>query len=238
MKTIGLIGGMSWESTALYYRLVNETTAARLGGLHSAKILLYSVDFDEVERLQRAGDWEACGRLLADAARRLERGGADFLVICTNTMHKVEARIREACGLPLLHIAEATADALLASGIVKVALLGTIYTMKQAFYKDRLIARGVEVLTPDEADMEMINGVIYDELCRGIVSSASRDRYRVVIEKLARRGARGVVLGCTEIGMLVRPEDAPLPVFDTTRIHATAAALLAMGVAPDGQPRA
>ena len=228
MKTIGLIGGMSWESTALYYRLINEMTARRLGGLHSAKILLYSVDFEEVERLQRAGDWEQCGVLLADAACRLERGGADFLVICTNTMHKVEARIREACALPLLHIADATADALLAAGVRKTALLGTVYTMTQAFYKDRLTARGIEVLTPEAADREMINDVIYNELCRGVVSPASRERYRAVIEDLARRGAEGVILGCTEIGMLIGPEDVSLPVFDTTRIHAERAALLAL----------
>ena len=229
MKTIGLIGGMSWESTLPYYRVVNETVRERLGGLHSAKVILYSVDFFEVERLQHAGEWEAAGRLVADAARALERAGADFLVLCTNTMHKVAAAIEAAVRIPLLHIADPTAQAIRSAGFSRVGLLATRFTMEEAFYKDRLRDRhGLAVLMPEARDRELIHRVIYDELCLGQVLAASRLEYRRIIADLVARGAQAVILGCTEISMLVGAEDATVPLFDTTGIHARSAALFAL----------
>lgn len=229
MKTIGLLGGMSWESTLTYYQIINMVTAQTLGGLHSARCLLYSVDFDEIERCQQAGDWDKSARILADAAQALERGGADFLVICTNTMHKVAPQVQAALRVPLLHIADATAEALRAAGVDTVALLGTKYTMCQDFYTEKLIAAGIRVLIPDEPDVELVNRVIFDELCLGILKEGSRQEFLRVINALAQKGAQGVILGCTEIGLLVSQADTPLPVFDTTLIHATRAAELALG---------
>ena len=234
MKTIGLIGGMSWESTVPYYRLVNEAVARRLGGLHSAKVLLASVDFAEVEAMQRGGDWAAAARLLADTARSLERAGADFLVVCTNTMHKVADEIEGAVDIPLLHIADATAAEVKARGLSKVGLLGTRFTMEQDFYKARLRGRhGIEALVPAEADRAIVHRVIYDELCLGKVLDPSRGEYRRIIRGLVEQGAQGVVLACTEIPMLVGAADSPVPVFDTTALHARTAAEWALdGAAP------
>jgi aspartate racemase len=225
MKTIGLIGGMSWESTLPYYRHVNEAIRARLGGLHSARLVLYSLDFHEIEQLQRSGDWQRAGELLADAARALHRAGADFLVLCTNTMHKVAAAIEGAVNIPLLHIADPTAEAIRAAGLRRVGLLGTRFTMEQPFYRERLERRhGIEVLVPDEADRAEVHRVIYEELCLGRVHEESRQAYRRVIERLVARGAEAVILGCTEIGLLVGEADAEVPLFDTTLLHAWAAA--------------
>ncbi len=221
MKTIGLLGGMSWESTLPYYRHINEAVRERLGGLHSARLVLYSLDFHEIEALQRQGDWAAAGTLLADAARRLESAGADFLLLCTNTMHKVADAIEAASALPLLHIADPTAAAIQAAGLQRVGLLGTRFTMEQPFYRQRLEDRyGIQVLVPDEPDRAEVHRVIYEELCRGVVSEA----YRQVISSLVARGAQAVILGCTEIGLLVRADDAEVPLFDTCVLHAQAAA--------------
>lgn len=228
MKTIGMIGGMSWESTVTYYKIINEVVKEELGGLHSAKILLYSVDFEEIEKYQSDGEWDRAGEILAEAAGKLENAGADYIVICTNTMHKVVPQIEARIGIPVIHIAEATADILLQSGINRVALLGTKYTMTQDFYKEKLVGAGIEVLIPGEEEIEEINEVIFKELCRGIISEASKQKYLAVIDKLAAAGAQGVILGCTEIGMLIREADTALPVFDTTQIHATKAALLSI----------
>ena len=228
MKTIGMIGGMSWESTVTYYKIINEVVKEELGGLHSAKILLYSVDFEEIEKYQSDGEWDWAGEVLAEAAGKLENAGADYIVICTNTMHKVVPQIEARIGIPVIHIAEATADILLQSGINRVALLGTKYTMTQDFYKEKLVGAGIEVLIPGEEEIEEINEVIFKELCRGIISEASKQKYLAVIDKLAAAGAQGVILGCTEIGMLIREADTALPVFDTTQIHATKAALLSI----------
>lgn len=229
MKTIGLIGGMSWESTIPYYRHINETVRERLGGLHSAKIILFSVDFDDVERLQRAGDWQAAGALLAGAARALEAAGADFLVLCTNTMHKVGPAIEAAVRIPLLHIADPTADAIGQAGFSRVGLLGTRFTMEQDFYRDRLRERhGLEVLVPPQAERDIVHRVIYEELCLGRVLPESRDQYRAIMAGLAARGAQAIILGCTEIALLVGAGDATLPLFDTTAIHARQAALRAL----------
>ncbi|MCB6610407.1 aspartate/glutamate racemase family protein [[Clostridium] symbiosum] len=228
MKTIGMIGGMSWESTVTYYKIINEVVKEELGGLHSAKILLYSVDFEEIEKYQSDGEWDRAGEVLADAAGKLENAGADYIVICTNTMHKVVPQIEAHIGIPVIHIAEATADILLQSGMNRVALLGTKYTMTQDFYKEKLVGAGIEVLIPGEEEIEEINDVIFKELCRGIISEASKQKYLAVIDKLAAAGAQGVILGCTEIGMLIREADTALPVFDTTQIHATKAALLSI----------
>lgn len=225
MKIIGLLGGMSWESTIPYYRHINEAVKEYLGGLHSAKVILYSVDFHEVEQLQSAGDWVEAGRLLAQAARSLESAGAGFLVLCTNTMHKVAPAIEGAVGIPLLHIADPTAEEIKRSGFSKVGLLGTRFTMEQAFYRDRLAGRhGIDVLVPEEADREALHRVIYDELCLGVVREASRNEYRRIISQLVQRGAQAVILGCTEISMLVGPEDSMVPLFDTASIHARKAA--------------
>lgn len=225
MKTIGLIGGMSWESTIPYYRQINERIKEKLGGLHSAKIALYSVDFHEIERLQHAGDWDAAGRVLADAARSLKAAGADFLVLCTNTMHKVAPAIEAAVDIPLLHIADPTAEAIRAAGVSTVGLLGTRFTMEQAFYKDRLVDRfGLKVLTPDEADRQVVHRIIYEELCLGQIRDESREEYRRIIAALVAQGAEAVILGCTEISLLVGPADASVPLFDTTALHALHAA--------------
>lgn len=228
MKTIGLIGGMSWESTVTYYQILNETVKEKLGGLHSAKILLYSVDFAQIEAFQANGQWEESAEVLAQAAENLEKAGADFLLICTNTMHKVAPQVRSRISIPLLHIAEATADALKAAGITRVGLLGTKYTMTQDFYKDKLIEAGIDVVIPDAAGVELVNRVIYEELCLGLVKDGSRQQFAAIIEDLRARGAQGVILGCTEIGLLISQKDTSLPVFDTTRIHGETAALYAL----------
>ncbi|WP_295482998.1 aspartate/glutamate racemase family protein [uncultured Succinatimonas sp.] len=225
MKTVGLLGGMSWESTVTYYQNINETVKEKLGGLHSAKILMYSVDFDEIEKLQASGNWEQSAQILADAACRLEKAGADFIVICTNTMHKVAPQIQSHINIPILHIADATADELTKANIKTVALLGTKYTMTQDFYKNKISKRNINVLIPDDKDIETINHVIYDELCRGIISDASRKEYVRIISSLQQKGAQGVILGCTEIGLLISQKDLPIPVFDTTYIHARKTAL-------------
>lgn len=230
MKTIGLIGGMSWESTVTYYRIINETVSRELGGLHSAKILMYSVDFAEIEECQSNGDWAKSAEILGTAALNLQKAGADFIVICTNTMHKVVPEISECIDIPIMHIADATADALNSAGVKTAALLGTKYTMRQDFYKERLTARGINVLIPDDSDVEIVNNVIYDELCRGIISPSSRDEYVRIIGGLKQNGAQGVVLGCTEIGLLINADCSPLPVFDTTLIHAEKAALYSVGI--------
>lgn len=225
MKTIGLIGGMSWESTVTYYKLINETVKEKLGGFHSAKILLYSVDFAEIEECQAQGEWDQSAAILAHAAKSLEKAGADFIIICTNTMHKVAPQIQMQIQIPIVHIADATADVLEQNGIKKVALLGTKYTMTQDFYKEKLITRGIAVIIPDAHDVELVNHVIYDELCLGIRSDESRKEYVRIIEELKSKGAEGVILGCTEIGLLIHQKDSSLPVFDTTQIHAQKAAL-------------
>ena len=224
MKTIGLIGGMSWESTADYYRRLNELVKQRLGGLHSAKIVLHSVDFAEIEALQANGAWVEAGLQLAEVARSLEAGGADFLVLCTNTMHKVAPAIENASDLPLLHIADATAAAIREAGFVRVGLLGTRFTMEQDFYRGRLVEQhGLDVIVPDDDGRNLVHRVIYDELCLGVVREESREGYRQVIARLVDQGAQAVILGCTEIAMLVSAADSPVPVFDTTAIHAQAA---------------
>ena len=228
MKTIGLIGGMSWESTVTYYQLINEAVKEQLGGLHSAKILLYSVDFDEIEALQSGGQWDKAGAILAEIAHKLEQAGADCILICTNTMHKVADAVRAAVSVPLLHIAEATADALEAAGISRVALLGTRYTMTEDFYKSKLVARGIDVLIPESEDVDTVNSIIFDELCLGITSEASRQKLLSIIASLQKQGAQGVILGCTEIGLLISRQDTELPVFDTTMIHAAAASAFAL----------
>ncbi|GAA3057139.1 hypothetical protein GCM10020229_81080 [Kitasatospora albolonga] len=228
MKTIGLLGGMSWESTAEYYRLLNELTRERLGGLHSAKCVLHSVDFAEVERLQVAGDWGAAGDLLAAAAKSVEAAGAELLLICTNTMHKVADRVAQAVDIPLLHLADATAAAVLAAGVRRVGLLGTAFTMEQDFYRDRLAAHGLDVLVPDAPGRALVHRVIYEELCLGLVREESRAAYRHVIADLVASGAEGVILGCTEIELLVSEDDSPVPVFPTTRLHAEAAVSAAL----------
>ncbi len=230
MKTIGLLGGMSWESTVPYYRQINEAAKARLGGLHSAKIVLYSVDFAEIGRLQHQGEWAEAGALLADAARALERAGADFVVLCTNTMHKVAPAIEAAVKIPLLHIVDPTAAAIHNAGLHRVGLLGTRFTMEQDFYRGRFAAQhGIEVLVPEEDDRDLVHRVIYEELCLGRIDEASRQAYRAVMRRLVERGVQGIILGCTEISMLVGARDASVPLFDTTRIHAEAAAARALG---------
>jgi aspartate racemase len=232
MKTIGLIGGMSWESTIPYYRLINERVKERLGGLHSARVILYSVDFHDIERLQHAGDWSAAGALLAQAARALELAGADFLVLCTNTMHKVAAAIEAAVAIPLLLIADPTAQQIQQAGHAVVGLLGTRFTMEQDFYRQRLERQGLAVLVPPEQERETVHRIIYDELCLGQVLPASRAAYQASIENMARAGAQAIILGCTEISLLVQQQHATLPLFDTTAIHAMAAADLALASIP------
>ena len=221
MRTLGLIGGMSWESTAIYYRLLNELARERLGGLHSARLALWSVDFAEIAELQHAGDWAGAGAILVDAGLRLRRAGAEALVLCTNTMHKLADELETTAGLPLLHIADATAAAVRAAGCHRPALLATRFTMEQDFYLGRLRERhGVHAIVPGEAGRTLVHEVIYEELCRGIVRPESKAAYLTEIGRLRERGADGVILGCTEIGMLIDQEDLDLPVFDTTRLHA------------------
>ncbi|MCW8808868.1 MAG: aspartate/glutamate racemase family protein [Rhodanobacter sp.] len=223
MKTIGLIGGMSWESTATYYRLINQAVKARLGGLHSASLLLHSVDFAGIEQLQRAGDWDAAGAQLAQAARGLQAAGAGALLVCANTMHKVAPAIEAAVQIPLLHVVDATAAAVRQAGVRRVGLLGTRFTMEQPFYVERLQQQGLDVLLPDADDRAMVHQVIYEELCQGRLLAGSRDDYRRVMAALVAQGAEGIILGCTEIALLVDASDAAVPLFDTTELHAQAA---------------
>ncbi|HDM8128163.1 TPA: aspartate/glutamate racemase family protein [Vibrio harveyi] len=224
MKTIGLIGGMSWESTANYYQIINREVKARLGGLHSGKVCLYSVDFAEIETLQHQGRWDDTAIILAQAAKSVEAGGADFILICTNTMHKVADQIQQAVNIPLVHIADATAEQLVVDGIKKVGLLGTRFTMEQDFYKQRLIDKfGVDVVVPSSDDQTIVHDVIYNELCKGEVHDDSRQHYLTIIEKLVEQGAEAVILGCTEIAMLVEPQHTDVKLYDTTEIHAKAA---------------
>lgn len=229
MKTIGLLGGMSWESTIPYYRQINQHIKQQLGGLHSAKIILYSVDFADIEALQRSGDWDRAGELLAEAAVKLQAAGADCLVLCTNTMHKVAAVIETAVTIPLLHIADATAEAIQLAGLNKVALLGTRFTMEQDFYKKRLTeSYGLEVLVPDEESRALVHQVIYQELCLGVVKPDSRLQYQQIMADLVVQGAEAIILGCTEIALLVSAEDCAVPLFDTTFLHAQKAADFAL----------
>jgi aspartate racemase len=224
MKTIGLIGGMSWESSIEYYRIVNETVREKLGGLHSAKCVMYSVDFAEIEALQQKGAWDEATRLLVTAAQLVEKGGADFILICTNTMHRMAEDVQKQIGIPLLHIADATAERIKEQGIRKIGLLGTKFTMEEDFYKGRLIERhGLEVLIPDEDERQKVHRVIYDELVLGIIKPASRVKYIEIMDGLIARGAKGIILGCTEIGLLISQKDVQIPLFDTAHIHATAA---------------
>jgi aspartate racemase len=225
VKIIGLIGGMSWESTVPYYKQINEVIKERLGGLHSAKLILYSVDFHEIERLQHAGEWAGAGRLLAEAGRSLQSAGAEFLVLCTNTMHKVASSIEAAVNIPLLHIADPTALKIREAGYSKVGLLGTRFTMEEDFYIDRLQDRhGLQVLVPRAEDREVVHRIIYEELCLGRILPESRTEYRRIIADLKGRGAQAIILGCTEISLLIGPGDAEIPLFDTTHIHARSAA--------------
>ena len=225
MKTIGLIGGMSWESTVTYYKIINETVKEKLGGLHSAKCILYSIDFQEIEECQANGNWEKSGEILGEAANNLEKAGADFIVICTNTMHKVINQIKEKISIPILHIAEMTAEKILEKGLKNIALLGTKYTMEQDFYKSKLIEKEINVIIPDKNDIEIINKVIYDELCLGIINSNSKKKFLEIVDKLRSKGAEGIILGCTEIGLLIKNEDTDVPLFDTAIIHAEQAAI-------------
>ena len=226
-RTVGLIGGMSWASTAIYYRLINEAVAARLGGLHSARLVVHSFDFHDIEALQQAGDWAAAGEALAQAGVGLRAAGAEAVVICANTMHKVAGAVEDATGLPVLHVADSTAAAVLATRARRVGLLGTRYTMEQDFIRGRLADHGLEVIIPDDDDRLVVNRVIYDELCQGLVVDASREAYDRTIGRLIERGAEAIILGCTELGLLV--ETAPVPLFDTTVLHAQAAANFAVG---------
>lgn len=224
MKTIGLIGGMSWESSLEYYRLINQATKAKLGGLHSAKCILYSVDFAEIETLQHHGRWAEAAQHLVVAGQSLQRAGADFLVLCTNTMHKLAPELQAAVPLPFLHIADATAQAVRAAGLQRIGLLGTRFTMEQAFYKDRLTdAHGLTVLTPNDVDRDLVHRVIYDELCLGVINPTSKDHYRRIMTALVGAGAEGIILGCTEIELLVNAGDSTVPLFPTTQLHALAA---------------
>ena len=225
LKTIGLIGGMSWESTVTYYKIINEVIKEKLGGLHSAKCVLYSVDFQEIEECQANGNWEKSGEILGEAAYNLEKAGADFIVICTNTMHKVVNQIKEKISIPILHIAEMTAEKILEKGLENIALLGTKYTMEQDFYKSKLIEKGINVIIPDKNDVEIINKVIYDELCLGTINSDSKKKFLEIVDKLRNKGAEGIILGCTEIGLLIKNADTDVPLFDTAIIHAEQAAI-------------
>jgi aspartate racemase len=223
MLTIGMLGGMSWESSAYYYRLVNQLVRDRLGGLHSARCVVYSVDFADIEHLQNTGQWEQAGRLLGQAAAAVQAAGADLLLLCTNTMHKVADQVQAAVSIPLLHLADATADAVTAAGLHTVGLLGTAFTMEQDFYRDRLTRHGLRVIVPEPDDRAEVHRIIYDELCLGDVREASRQTYRMVIDRLVRSGAQGIILGCTEIELLISPADSPVPVFPTSRLHVEAA---------------
>jgi aspartate racemase len=229
LKTIGLIGGMSWESTSAYYRIINEDVKKRLGGYHYAKCILYSVDFEEIESCQRKGEWEKTGEILTAAAAALERAGADFIVLCTNTMHKVADQIQSGTSLPLLYIADITAQQVLGNGIRTVGLLGTKYTMEQDFYKSKLENQGIKVLVPEAEDREIVNSVIFNELCLGKILKESRDSYRRIIEDLIKEGAEGIILGCTEIGLLVKAEDSTVPLFDTALLHGVGAVDFVLG---------
>ena len=229
MKTLGLIGGMSWESTVPYYQLINQTVRQQLGGLHSARIILYSVDFAEVEHLQKSDHWDAAGALLAEAAHKLASAGADALVLCTNTMHKVASQIERAVDIPLLHIADPTAQAIQQAGFTTVGLLGTRFTMEQDFYRNRLEKNhGLTVLTPPASGRDLVHQIIYEELCLGQINDASRQTYLQVIDDLRQQGAQAIILGCTEIAMLVQPQHTDLPLFDTTALHAKNSALWAL----------
>jgi len=229
MKTIGMIGGMSWESSIEYYRMINELVRERLGGLHSAKSVMVSVDFAEIETLQRKGQWEEAARFMVEAARRVEKGGADVVMICTNTMHKMAAEVEAGIRIPLLHIADATGEKIKARGLGKVGLLGTRFTMEEDFYRGRLIrGYGLDVIIPGETDRQTVHRVIYEELCRGLIRPDSKAEYTRIIDRLVGRGAEGIILGCTEIGLLVEEKDGHIPLFDTTRIHAEAGAAYAL----------
>lgn len=228
MKTIGLIGGMSWESTVNYYQIINEVVKKELGGLHSARCILYSVDFDEIERCQSAGKWEKSGEILGQAARSLEAAGADFILICTNTMHKVFDQVQRYVKIPFIHIAQVTADVLKREKITKVGLLGTKYTMEQDFYKEKLAENGINVIIPDKDDIEAVNFIIFHELCVGKIKDESRKKYLEIIDKMFVKGIQGVILGCTEIGLLIHQEDTPIKLFDTTLIHGEAAAYMSL----------
>ena len=228
MKTIGLIGGMSWECTSLYYKTINEYIKNKLGGLYSAKCILYSVNFEEISRLQKSGDWEKCGEILGDIAKKLETAGADYIVICTNTMHKVVPEMKKYINIPVIHIAEAAYGRIAAKGIKNIGLLGTKYTMQQDFYKSILIDKGLNVIIPDEEDIEFINNVIFNELCCGEINPKSKQKFIEIVEKLKKKGAEGVILGCTEIVMLISQKDIDIPVFDTTAIHAETAAQMSI----------
>lgn len=224
MKTIGMIGGMSWESSIEYYRLTNQAVRQRLGGVHSAKSVMVSVDFGEIEALQQSGRWDEATNLMVQAAHQVERGGADFLIICTNTMHRMANEVSQSISIPLLHIADATAEQILARGFKRIGLLGTRFTMEEDFYRGRLENKfGLEVLVPDQAGRDLVHRVIYEELVIGVIDPESKKAYQQVIQQLAQFGAQGVILGCTEIGLLVKQADSPLPLFDTTAIHAQAA---------------
>ena len=228
MKTIGLLGGMSWESTASYYKEINEGVKEVLGGLHSAKICLYSVDFDEIEKLQHEGHWGETAKILSQAAQSVQAGGADFLLICTNTMHKVSDEVQSSISIPLVHIADATAEKLVIDGIKRVGLLGTKFTMEQGFYKNRVTEKyGIEVIVPNENDQHMIHSVIYNELCLGQINSTSREKYLETIKSLHSQGAEAVILGCTEIALLVQQQHTQVPLYDITQIHAAQAVKLA-----------
>lgn len=230
MKTIGLLGGMSWESTASYYKAINEGVRAKLGGLHSAKIALYSVDFEEIERLQREDQWHKAADILVNAAKGVEAAGADCLLICTNTMHKVATQIQAGITIPILHIADATAARLVADGVTQAGLLGTRFTMEQDFYKGRITEQfGMHILVPDATERRQVNTIIYEELCRGVITEDSRRRYLEIIEALGNKGAQAIILGCTEIGLLIQPGHTRLPIYDTTAIHADAAVAFALG---------
>lgn len=229
MKTIGMLGGMSWESTVSYYKAINEGVKQALGGLHSAKIALYSVNFEEIEKLQRVGDWDQAGAILGNAAKSIQAGGADFLLICTNTMHKVLPQIEEKIDIPVLHIADATANKLIEDGMSKVGLLGTAFTMEQDFYKRRISEKfGIEVIVPEHEEREVVHRVIYDELCQGQILSESREQYINIIDNLRRAGAEAVILGCTEIALLVEQQHTQVKLYDTTKIHAEEAVKLAL----------
>ncbi|WP_440878860.1 aspartate/glutamate racemase family protein [Vibrio natriegens] len=230
MKTVGMVGGMSWESTASYYKALNEGVKSRLGGLHSAKICLYSVDFDEIEKLQHQGKWSETALILAEAAKSVERGGADFLMICTNTMHKVVPEIESQISIPILHIADATAESLVQNGVTKVGLLGTRFTMEQDFYKGRISEKfGIDVVVPTADEQTVVHDIIYQELCLGEIKTESRDRYLKIIANLHAQGAEAVILGCTEIALLVKQSDTTVPLYDTTEIHAAHGVEWALG---------
>ena len=230
MKTIGMIGGMSWESTAVYYRIVNQEIQRRLGGHHNARCIVLSLDFAEIEAHQAAGRWDQAAAMLADAAKSLARAGAEILILCTNTMHKVAAAVSGATEAKFIHIADPTADEVSRHGIRTVGLLGTRYTMEEDFYRQRLEHKGLSVLIPGRQERDEVHGIIYDELCHGIVRNASRDRYRQIVRSMQSGGAQGVILGCTEIGMLLESGDVSLPLFDTARLHATAAVAEALRI--------